>query len=408
MQNSIEYPKVRPLEATPTILQNKRAIMLRDPSSISDKVLILSEELFFLVSLMDGTNRVLDLQVNWVRKFGTLITSDKIQELISQLDDALFLESENFTNYLNNLKNEYSKAKTRHAYLWGKAYPSDVSELSTYLYNLLKDVEKKEERKKPKGIISPHIDYQRGGKCYAWAYSELMDIDSTTTFIIFGTSHFQSEPLFILTKKDFETPFGILKNDIEFIEELEKKLNKDLCKDEFAHRNEHSIELQTIFLKYIFQQKDIKIVPVLCGSFHQFIKENKSPAESQEVQDFLSAIKDTVSSFSKQGKSIFFIAGADLSHIGLNFGDRDPVNYGNLDEINKSDMEMLKYVENLDAEGFYNCIAEEKDRRRICGLPPIYLLLKVIDAKESKLLNYDFWFERSIGSFVSFASLGFY
>lgn len=408
----MEYPKLRPIEAIPTTLEGKKVIMLRDPSSISDKILFVSPDTFFIISLMDGTHSILDIQVQCTRRLGgMLITSDKIKEIINQLDDVLFLESEKFNNYIQNLKDEFNKSKVRKAYLKDKVYPADKDHLSAYFYNLFLQVKKddlQESKKKILGIISPHIDYHRGGQCYAYAYSELWNIQESTTFIIFGTSHFNGKSLFVLTKKDFETPFGILKNDTEFIEKLEKKLDKNLCEEEFIHRQEHSIELQTIFLKYILQNQNIKIVPILCGSFHKFIQEGTSPSESQEIIDFVSAIKELTSEIFNLQSSICFIAGADLSHVGLNFGDSQPVTYADVDEIKEKDLKMLKFVENLDAEGFYKSIAEERDRRRICGLPPIYLLLKTIDTQKSKLLNYDYWFDRNSGSLVSFASLSFY
>lgn len=398
----MEYPKLRPIEAQKTIVQGKEVIMLRDPSSISDKILFVSPDTFLIISMMDGTNKILDLQVAHTRRFGTLIISDKIQELISQLDDALFLESDKFENYVLSLKDEYSKNPVRPAFLWGKAYPADTGDLSSYFYHLFLEIKKEDANKNPRGIIAPHIDYARGGKCYAHSYSELRTIQEPTTFIIFGTSHFNSKNLFTLTKKDFETPFGILKNDTDFIEKLEKKLNKNLCEDDFAHRQEHSIELQTVFLKYILQHQNIKIVPILCGSFHKFIEEGITPDKNQEVSEFISAIKELIT------PNICLIAGADLSHIGLNFGDAKPVTYTDSDEIKEKDLEMLEFVEKLNPDEFYNYIAEEKDKRRICGLPPIYLLLKTIEANECKLLNYDYWHDTNLGSLVSFVSLGFY
>jgi AmmeMemoRadiSam system protein B len=404
-KNLMEYPKIRPVEAIPTVLDGKRVIMLRDVSSLSDKVIFVSPELLFLISQMNGENRILDIQVAYTRNFGTIITSEKIKEILNQLDEALFLESERFYKYLENMKEEFKKSNIRKTYLAGKSYPDEKEILKNYLNIFFQNIEVG-KKKNVLGIISPHIDYQRGGNCYAYAYSELEDIEENSTFVILGTSHFfQGDDLLILTKKDFETPLGVLKNDKEFIEKIEKKLNKDLCKEEFAHKNEHSIELQTVFLKYILKEKNFKIFPILCGSFSRFIEKEITPKNDSEIIDFISAFKEVKNELSYK---IYFIAGADLAHIGLNFGDKTPVNSLVAEETKKKDLEMLKFVENLDAEGFYNYILSERDNRRICGLSPIYLLLNLIEARKCKILKYDFWFDRNSGSLVSFASLGFY
>jgi len=68
----------------------------------------------------------------------------------------------------------------------------------------------------------------------------------------------------------------------------------------------------------------------------------------------------------------------------------------------------LEHSEKLDAEGFYRSIEEEKDRRRICGLSPIYSLLSTVDAQRGKILDYDQALEPDTGSVVSFASVAFY
>jgi predicted class III extradiol MEMO1 family dioxygenase len=69
---------------------------------------------------------------------------------------------------------------------------------------------------------------------------------------------------------------------------------------------------------------------------------------------------------------------------------------------------MLEYAEKMDGEGFFSVISNESDRRRICGLPAIYSMLKTVEAKEGKVLKYGQAFSRETQSVVSFASLAFY
>jgi hypothetical protein len=69
---------------------------------------------------------------------------------------------------------------------------------------------------------------------------------------------------------------------------------------------------------------------------------------------------------------------------------------------------MLGYAERMDGEGFFSSISREKDRRRICGLPSIYSMLRVLDAGEGRLLKYGQAFTPETHSVVSFASLAFY
>jgi hypothetical protein len=194
--------------------------------------------------------------------------------------------------------------------------------------------------------------------------------------------------------------------DQELVEAIQSRCPYDLFRDEGAHRNEHSVEFQCLFLRHLHPEPaSIRIVPVLCGSFHEAIGQSVSPLEVNPFRQFVDALSESVSA---RGEKIFYLASADLAHMGLQFGDRKGVEEADLRVLEEVDREMLGYVEKMDGEGFYVSILRERDRRKICGLPAIYTLLKVMEAKEGKLLNYGKAYTPETLSVVSFASLGFY
>ena len=55
----------------------------------------------------------------------------------------------------------------------------------------------------------------------------------------------------------------------------------------------------------------------------------------------------------------------------------------------QTDLEMLKLVENVDAEGFVQFLVKEQDRRHVLGFSAIYLLLRLIEADKGEVLRYD-------------------
>jgi hypothetical protein len=66
-------------------------------------------------------------------------------------------------------------------------------------------------------------------------------------------------------------------------------------------------------------------------------------------------------------------------------------------------------VSNADAEAFATTLVRERNRRRICGLPPLYTMLKTLERMvEGELLRYDYTKVDNEGSFVTFASMAFY
>jgi AmmeMemoRadiSam system protein B len=230
----------------------------------------------------------------------------------------------------------------------------------------------------------------------------LEDVD---TFVILGVNHMTEEPLFSVTPKPFETPLGLMDTDGDFVRALNENCDQDLFMGEFYHRNEHSVELQAVWLKYLYADKDdVKIVPVLCGSFNRFMAQGVYPMESSVVSDFLNSMKETIAA---SGRKVCLIASVDLSHIGPQFGAERHVSPGDLTQIQNADLKTLKSVEAVDAEGFWQSVANDGNRRNICGLSAIYTLISTMEEGEGKLLNYSQWRdERGFGC-VTFASMVF-
>ena len=407
----MEYPKLNPIEAYPVEHEGQRVICLRDPNHLSDKVLLVSQETVFIISLFDGRNSIEDIQTKCEEKFGEKIPSDELEQLINHLDDALFLESDKFRDHQNQIIEDFNSSEVRASSHAGLSYPDEVDELNKWFEKFFKEAHEKEPYKIPtgklRGIISPHIDFTRGGHLYAKAYRELDENCEADTYIIFGTSHYaEVENPFILTRKNFHTPLGVSETDDDVIDKIINTCSWDLFEGELAHRTEHSIEFQVAFLQYTLKKKkEYKIVPILCNSFFNLVQEGKSPREDKRVSLFLDSLGNIIQ---EMGDRVFIIAGVDMAHVGPKFGDSEPVNDLTLSRIKERDINSLEYSEKLDAEGFYRSIEEEKDWRKICGLSSIYATLSTIQAEKGKLLDYDQALEPDTGSVVSFASLAFY
>ncbi|MCR4290702.1 MAG: AmmeMemoRadiSam system protein B, partial [Candidatus Scalindua sp.] len=236
-------------------------------------------------------------------------------------------------------------------------------------------------------------------------YKEIAESSDAELFIILGIAHTGTNNLFVLTDKTFETPFGNVETDKEFLNSLQKKSKTDYFEDEFVHRDEHSIGFQAVFLKYLYhQKKNFKIIPILCSSFGESDGNNTGSVQPSQFEEFVSSLKDTIK---ESGKKICIIASVDLAHVGSRFGGTELQDDTYLDKLRSEDSDMLKYVENLDVVGFNNSIQKDQNSRKICGYPAINTLLNVIDAKKSKLLKYTQYADET-NSTVSFASMSFY
>lgn len=409
----MEYPKIRrDLNAFPITVDGKAMICFQDSQKLSQGVLIPHVLFARIVSLFDGQHSVRDIQYEAMRRYGELVYTDQIKGVAEQFDAALLLESPRFHETLEKLIDDFRKGSLRPAFFSGKSYAADASELKdqlrAYFVSPSGPGAPVSETRTPgmRGIIAPHIDFQRGGHCYAWAYKALAEAEAADLYIILGIAHAPSEGRFSLTLKDFETPLGIVRTDKGFVKALSLQCSQNLFQDEFLHRSEHSIEFQVVFLQSVLgSEMKAKIVPILCGSFDHYLDEGRLPEEDPSVSEFLDAMR---SEAAVSQRRICFIAGVDLSHIGPQFGDPKSVDDFIRCRIKEEDMEVLKKVASFDAEGFFRLLEKDRNGSRICGFPAIYVQLKTMEAFRGEILKYDQGPTPDGQSVVSFVAMAFY
>ncbi len=406
----MDCPKLRPAEAIPGEIGGQQVVCLRDPYHFGDRVLVLPHPLFFVVSLFDGRHSILDVQAAFARRYGELLFRETLEEIIRELDTAHFLEGEGFEIYRAQVEADFARSPIRRAALAGNGYEADPERLRAQIDTFFAPPEgpgppqPSDGRPPIKGAVIPHIDFARGGHCYAWAYKALVESCDADLFIVLGTSHTGTRGFFAVTRKDYETPFGVVSTDISFVDRLIARCGPTLLLDEQAHRAEHSIEFQATMLQGLLGQKrTIQMVPILCLSFHSLIAGGTSPRSDPAVATLLNALQEEIAA---SGRRCCLIASADLAHVGPRFGDPEPVRNPQLKELAQKDLTMLEKVAERDAEGFFRVVQTEGDRWRICGLSSIYTLLGTLDAQRGQLLKYSQWPD-PFGT-VTFASVIFY
>ncbi|HEO71919.1 MAG TPA: AmmeMemoRadiSam system protein B, partial [Candidatus Hydrogenedentes bacterium] len=247
---AMPLPALRNLDVAPVQHEGQDMICLFDPEGYVEARIILSPVAFFIATQLDGQNDVKDIQLAFARRAGgTILPSDGIRQLVAQLDEQGFLVSERFAAIQAEVRNTFAQSPARPAYAAGKSYPDEPGELRAYLDEFFDADDGPAARPDapgngppPRGLIAPHIDFGRGGRAYAHAYGRLYATGKPRKAVIFGVAHKGGSTPFILTRKDFETPFGTLKTDQEALDRLEAACDWDPYADEMVHRTEHSIE----------------------------------------------------------------------------------------------------------------------------------------------------------------------
>jgi len=402
-----DRPRLRAVEAFPVEQKGQRFVALRDPAGYVEAVIMLPIDLVEILALFDGEHSIAAIQAELQQRHGEHVPRENIEQLIGELDEHGFLDSPAFARRRTAIDDAYLAAPRRPASHAGGAYPDDPVELRSRMDGFFTSPQGPGavgafQGGGVGGLIAPHIDFHRGGPAYAWAYRDLAERGDADLFVIFGTCHAGMADPFALTRKDYDTPFGPARVDQDAVEALATRARQDCFGSELAHRNEHSIEFQAVFLNYLYGgRRNIRIVPVLTSFAHEALARGLVPDDDPRVGRFLDALGTLASS----GRRVAFIAGADLAHVGPRFGDPRPVSPAELSTIDREDREMLRAVEAGDADGFFESVRRDGDRRRICGLSPIYTLLRIRAGAKGLLRQYGQWPDPQ--GVVSFASVVF-
>ena len=205
--------------------------------------------------------------------------------------------------------------------------------------------------------------------------------------------------MFGLTDKDFVTPLGRVATDRAAVDRLRRAGGGCLAPSDIAHRREHSLEFELIFLQRVLGPA-FSLVPVLCGSVSQELARVSRASEIPGVGGVLAAMR---SLWEEDRSGTLFVAGVDLSHIGPKFGHRERA-VSLLLDARAHDQELLRAFTAGDASAFWAESRRVSDRYNVCGLSALACLLEVFPGATGSLLDYDFWIEEETQSAVSFAA----
>jgi AmmeMemoRadiSam system protein B len=208
---------------------------------------------------------------------------------------------------------------------------------------------------------------------------------------------------------------GIVTTDSTYIDRLVAHYGDGLFDDELlAHLPEHSIELEVVFLQYLFGNTPFRIVPLLVGSFHDCVADGGEPIEADDIGRMIAALRAVEREIEEP---ICYVVSGDLAHIGPKFGDSCPVSLPLLEHSRRQDAALLhtlggsaraRRASPPDAAAYFHIVADEGDARRVCGFPPTYLVLEALHPSRGEVLHHDQYVHPNGYESVSFAGAVFY
>lgn len=407
------YPVLRAdIDAAPAERDGEMFYILYDRAGVTGARLLLSPLGLLIAGRMDGTASVLDITDVLGRELDSPVACGEVERVVRALEDAYFLEGPRFQDYQAQVARDFRQAPMREASSAGSAYPAEAGELAADLKKMMADAPPPEDALPrnglhPRGVVVPHIDFMRGGPGYGQVYGALSRLSRPETVVVIGTAHTPLNEMYSLCEKGFDTPMGPVHVDGELCARVRKALGAGSERDVLAHRGEHSIELQAVWLRQVYGE-GVRIVPILAGSLGGYV-EGKGLGEGDpgdvasipEVRRLSECLAEAV-----EGGGVMLMASADLSHVGPRFGDDREVTNQFLSEVEESDREYLEAVARGPVAGL-ECLAGHGDRYHVCGSACIFALGMALRGAGVHLLGYHQAVTPEMRQAVTFAAMCF-
>ncbi len=240
----------------------------------------------------------------------------------------------------------------------GQFYSASKDKLQREISTLIgRSAEKKEDAV---GVVSPHAGYMYSG---AVAAATLSSINPRSIYIIMGPNHTGlGSPFSLTASNSWKTPLGEIKINNALAEKILTKCPQ-IRKDELAHIQEHSIEVQLPILQSL--QESFTFVPMVA-----------TPADLATYRKIGEGLANSIKEL-KIEKNITIIASSDMTH------------YESREDANIKDSKAIEAILDLDEEALIKRI-EEIDIT-MCGFVPTAIMLvaaKKLGAQKARLVKY--------------------
>jgi len=363
---------------------------LQDPLQLSDYQILMPPVLAQMLLFVDGTRNPDEIHRAFCNHLSMELPFDLVEEELARLDEAFLLDNERAEQQMEIVRQAYRSQPFRPPALAKSNYPESPKRLAAMLTEYGRDDDLNGWQPwHGRGLISPHIDFQRGGSVYAkvWQRAKQAVLDADL-ILIFGTDHKGGLGTFTLTRQHYATPYGTIPTDFDLVDKLAEAIGpENAYGEELNHRQEHSIELSAVWLHHIYHEARLNpkpMVPILCGSFYHFMVNGGHPAYDDLLMTAVETLRqETV------GKKVLAIASVDFAHVGPVFGDEFLMDETRLSALRQSDDNLVQAVIRGDAAGFYDQITAVEDKNRICGFSPIYLMMRYLGTTEGVQVAYD-------------------
>jgi len=293
----------------------------------------------------------------------------------------------------------YAAAPFRTPFIAGRGYPAYPDRLRPYLDQYIADAQQTKLPELPpinipneaapvagkvRGLLSPHIDYARGGHVYGAVWNDAAEaVKQADLVIMIGTDHYGYDP-FTLTRQHYATPYGVLPTAVDIVDKLAIAVDDvsgsgAAYRGESRHRKEHSLELVAVWLHHMLEsagsaegRSTCELVPILCGGLHRHLYNATDPADDLLLNRVLEVLQEVCND-----RNVLVVASGDLAHVGPAFSG-PPLNEARREVLQDADRTLIESMVQGNSHTFFESIRNVRDSNNVCGVTPIYLTMRLL------------------------------
>lgn len=186
----------------------------------------------------------------------------------------------------------------------GRFYPSSAAECEAQCADCCQIDDAEAERFSPptQGAIVPHAGWMCSGRVAGRVLAVLQRTSCPSTIVLFGAMHrVRGHAGLLFPAGQWRTPLGSVTVDERLAERVMGHTNL-IAEDIFAHEDEHSLEVQLPFVRWLFP--DVPILPILVPPLKE-----------------ASAVGESVGrALDEYGIDAIVVGSTDLTHYGPSYG----------------------------------------------------------------------------------------
>ena len=374
LPDHLSAPAIRNIHPVPVKQGETKMLALTDPYRLAAETVVVPPQVFQIVRLFDGEQSLEAITSS------TGAPPDKILSLVEKLDQvgliwgptADRLEAETLARF-----HEAGAFPVRSSGSLGE----DADACKAQLDSWFDETEDPELEHDATAIVAPHLDYDRGWPNYASAYFPWRGAEAPDRIVILGTNHFGHGDGVVMTDIATESPLGRCEIDRQVVEAVAAELGRGALVDQIDHVPEHSIELHIPWIQHCFG--NVPIVAALIPS--PLVEMLKDDGARVSTDDFVASLGNALAA---AGGTTRFVASADLSHVGKQFGEPRPVDDQRRFDVERHDREMMsKYIAG-DAEEFVQAMRWNNNATQRCSIGNMAATMQLCQPETIELVDY--------------------